>query len=98
MWLSTYLRYGVGVARKTAVRKPSGVSGASSCATNVSWPESLRPSSQKVMFWTVEPSRVSPVEITRSAMGSGPTKIPVVEESSRVARKATSPASLREGG
>ena len=41
-------RYGTGVALKTAVRESSGVS--PNCATNASSPESLRPSSQKVMF------------------------------------------------
>ena len=39
-----------GVARKTAVRKPSGALGSSNCATKASWPESLRPSSQKTRF------------------------------------------------
>jgi hypothetical protein len=47
---SVPLRYGFGVARKTAVRNPSGAVGSSNCATNASWPESLRPSSQKTRF------------------------------------------------
>lgn len=96
--LEPYSTAAAGVARKTAMRKPFGEAGSSNWATNPSWPESLRPSSQKVRFWTVAPSSVSPVAITRSATGSGPTKIPLVEKSSSVARKATAPALFWDGG
>jgi hypothetical protein len=39
-----------GVARKTAMRKPTGEVRSANCAVNASWSESLRPSSQKVRF------------------------------------------------
>ena len=66
-------RYFFGVARKTAVRRPSGARGSANSAMNATWPESLRPSSQKLTLLMVPPSSLSPVPITRSFLGSGPT-------------------------
>lgn len=58
--------------------------------------ELLRPSSQKVRARTLEPSSLSSVAMTLSLTGFGPTKIPAVVKSSRVALKATTPPSLTE--
>src|SRR5215207_5499236 len=89
--------YRFGVARNTAVREPIPFR-ASRPAMNVSWLESLRPSSQKLRWLTIPPSSLSPVEITRSLVASGPAKMPVLEKSSGLAANATFPLLFSDGG
>src|ERR671925_395947 len=90
--------YFLGVAMKTAVREPFGAAGSAMVAMKESWPRSFSPSSQNRSPATVPPSSLSPVSITRSWTTRGPTKIPVVTWSSRVARNATLPLLSSEGG